>query len=1005
MSRPTDLVQGTLDLLILKTVALQPLHGLAIAHRIRQLSREVLLVQQGTLYPALHKLEAQGYLKAAWGESDLKRRAKYLLAHPRRAEAARRRAAQLGAAVHRRDPGGEGIGGVAMRPLRMLWFRLKALLFRNRMDRELDEELRFHLDVEAAGLTDRGVSAADAARRVRLNFGGPTQVAELSRESRGIGAWDSTVSDLRYAGRQIRRRPMFAATAIATLALGLGVTTVMVAIVDAVLIRPLPLTDAERLYSLYEVNSRANIGRTRATALNFLDWKAQSRAFSDMAGHIGTGFTFTGRGDADFVLGQLVTPNLFDVLGVQPIIGRGFREEETEAGHSRVVVLSHALFLRKFGGDRAIVGQHLVINNQSYLVAGVMGPTFQFPSRDYQLWAPLVTRGALPDGPPMTRSARYLRVVARLAPGATEQQAREEMSAVGKRLAAAFPDANATVSVGLTSLSTEIVGDTGDSLMVVLIAVGFVLLICAINVAGLTLARGTARGREIAIRAAIGASRRRIVRQLVTESLLIYTIAGALGLTLAWWAQRWIVSVLPATMPRVSEIAIDWRIVAFSAAITVVMGVLFSILPALATAHRRLSHDLVGTGRTVSPGRGTVQARAVLIVAQIAAAIVLLAGAGLALRSFDRVLRTDKGFDSTQTLTFRFVLTSQRYPSAADVRQFIARTTESLGVLPGVVAAGATTHLPLADNNFENTFTVEGSAPPDGADPPLGGVRGVAGAYRAAIGARLLTGRDLSASDTESATPVVLVTESFAARHIPGRDPLGLRIKMGGADSGDPWRTIVGVIADIRHTSLDQPSRPEVWLPQAQMPGALVTRWLRGMGMAVRTANEPTSLTGSIRSAMRDLDRDLPLVTVQTLDELASESTADRRLETWLLGGFAATAATLAAIGLFGVLAFYVAQHVREFGVRLALGATPSQLMRLVLRRGLVLLGLGLAIGVPAAMLMGRAMRAVLYETAPADPAVLTAAVSVLTIVTLVAAMVPARRAMHTDPLVALRDS
>ena len=632
-----------------------------------------------------------------------------------------------------------------------------------------------------------------------------------------------------------------------------------------------------------------------------------------------------------------------------------------------------------------------------------MGPTFQFPSRDYQLWAPLVTRGALPDGPPMTRGARYLRVIARLAPGVTEQQAREEMSAVGKRLSEAFPDENANVSIGLTSLAAEIVGDAGDSLMVVLAAVGFVLLICAINVAGLTLARGTARGREIAIRAAIGASRRRIVRQLVTESLVLYAIAGAFGLTLAWWAQRWIVSVLPATMPRVAEIAINWRIVAFSVAITVVIGVLFSILPALTTAHRRLSHDLVGTGRTVSPGRGTLQARAALIVAQIAAAVVLLAGAGLALKSFDRVWSADKGFDSTQTLTFRFVLTSQRYPSATNVRQFIARTTESLGALPGVAAAGATTHLPLADNNFENTFTVEGSAPPDGADPPLGGVRGVAGAYRAAIGARLLTGRDLNPSDTESATPVVVVTESFATRHIPGRDPLGIRIKMGGADSEDPWRRIVGVIADIRHTRLDQPPRPEVWLPYAQMPAGLLTRWLRGLGVALRTAGEPTSLVGSIRSAMRDLDGDLPLVSVQTLDELASESTADRRLETWLLGGFAATAATLAAIGLFGVLAFYVAQHVQEFGVRLALGATPSQLMGLVLRRGLVLLGVGLAIGVPAAMLMGQAMRAVLYETAPSDPAVLAGAASVLAIVTLVAATVaPARRAMRTDPLVAL---
>ena len=406
---------------------------------------------------------------------------------------------------------------------------------------------------------------------------------------------------------------------------------------------------------------------------------------------------------------------------------------------------------------------------------------------------------------------------------------------------------------------------------------------------------------------------------------------------------------------------------------------------------------------TVSANVSTHRTRAVLIVVQMAAAVVLLTGAALALRSFQRVSAVEKGFDTANTMTFSFVMRDNRYPTAAAMRAFLARAMDSLQTAPGVAFAGSTTHLPLGDNNLENTFTIDGVAASAGEDPPLAGVRGVAGKYRSAIGGHLIQGRDFQSSDTASSQSVAIVTADFARRYVTKGSVVGARLKMGGADSDDPWRTIVGVIASIRHGGLDQEPRPEVWLPFDQLPDDLATRWLRGANVVTRTTLDPTSTIPSLRAAMRGLDPDIPLVRVQTMAELASASTAERRLETTVLAAFASIALTLAAIGLFGVLAFYVSQHIQEFGVRLALGATPKGLLVLVLHRALVLLAIGLAIGLPGAAAVGRGMSTLLYGVTPLDPAALGVAVVTLTIVTLAACALPARRAMKTDPLVALR--
>ena len=890
-----------------------------------------------------------------------------------------------------------------MRVIHVIVHRLRSMFMGSRLDDEAREEIAAHLERQIALNRASGMPVDEARRAARVDVGQLPQLGEACRDARGLAWWDALRSDTRYAFRQIRKRPGFSAAAIVTLALGVGATTAVFAVVDAVILRPLPYPASERLYSLYEVNSRANVGRTRVTALNFLDWQQHSQAFSGMAAHAGTGFSLTGQGDPAFVLGQLVTTNLFDVLGVRPAIGRTFMPHEGEAGSHRVAIVTHALWMRHFGGDASVVGRTSSINGELYQIIGVLPPSVAYPTEAYELMVPLVTSGALAGMPPMDRNARYLRVVARLGERATEEGARSEIGVIGGRLAEAYSDTNETVTIGMAQLAADTIGDANADLLVVLIAVAVVLLVACVNVAGLAIARGSARARELAVRAALGASRGRLVRQLATESFLLFALGGLLGVTLAAWGISVFASELPLTIPRVSEIGVDWRFASFSFALTFAAGMLFSVLPALSIARRGPWAGMAGSRGSVSAARSTLRTRGALIVAQIAAAVVLLAGAALAVRSFDRVLRTDTGFDAAQTLTFSFVMQDQAYPSADDLRAFTSRVSETLNATAGIEAAGLTTHLPLSDQNIENGFTVEGSPVEDAGDPPIAGVRGMTGHYRAAIGARLLQGRDLLPGDTALAPLVVVVTEGFVKRHVRSADPIGARLKMGGPDSTDPWRTIVGVIADIRHAALDEAPRPEVWFPYAQIEDGLMTRWLRGTYVAARTSIPPESLAPSMRAALRELDASLPLRNLQPMSELARASTAERRLETYLLAGFAALATVMAAIGLFGVLAFHVAQHAQEFAVRLAIGATPAGLLTLVIRRGVVLLAIGLVLGVPGAIVMGRGMSALLYGVTPADPIALGGAIALLSAVTLLACVVPARRAMRIDPLAILR--
>jgi putative ABC transport system permease protein len=893
-----------------------------------------------------------------------------------------------------------------MRTLRVLFLRLKHLVRAGRIDRDTRDELRAHYDHQIAANIAAGLSPDEARRAATLDIGSIDPLVDASRDARGLARWDALRADLRYALRQIRKRPGFSAAAILTLAIGVGATAAVFAVVDAVVLRPLPYPDADRLYALYEMNTRGNIGRTRATALNYFDWRDQATSFSGMAGHIGTGFTLTGRGDPQFTLGQLVTTNLLDVLQVTPALGRNFQPHEGEAGHHQVAILSHGLWVRLFNADRSVIDSITTINGLPYRIVGVMPPSFAYPSDAYRLMTPLIVKGTVPGAPPINRGSRYLGVIGRLKDDVDPAAASAELEAVSARLSKEYPDANSTVSARMISLTEQTVGNANTNLVVVLVAVGFVLLVACVNVAGLSIARGQARTRELAVRTAIGASRGRLIAQLATEGLVLFAIGGGLGLALAAWSVSALAASLPASIPRTHEIAIDARFFLIAGGATLLTGLLASVFPAWQVARRGPAAHLAWAGGrgTVSATRSTNRARAALIVAQIAAAVVLVTGAALALRSFQHVNAVDNGFSPVNTMTFSVVLREHRYPQTTDMRTFLDRVNAALSAsVPGAIeAAGTTTHLPLAQNNFENTVTVDGVATPAGSDPPIAAVRGVTGQYRVAVGARLLEGRDFTPAD-DTGEPVAIVTADFARRYIAPRPALGARLKMDGGGSDDPWKTVVGVFADVRHAGPERDARPEVWMPLAHMNPDLLSRWFRGVSVVTRTSVDPETTVPALRGAMRELDPELPLVDVRSLETLARSTTAERRLQTSLLAAFAAIALTLAAVGIFGVLGFYVAQHMQEFGVRLALGATPSGLLSLVMRRGAVLLAIGFAVGLPAAVLVGRGMESILFGVEPIDLASLAAAVVLLTSVTAAACLIPARRAMRTDPVRVLR--
>ncbi|HEX6057835.1 MAG TPA: ABC transporter permease [Gemmatimonadaceae bacterium] len=800
--------------------------------------------------------------------------------------------------------------------------------------------------------------------------------------------------DLRYGLRHLVRSPAFTLAAVVTIALGIGANTAIFSVVNAVLLRPLPYPAPDRLVSIRETSDR---GEMVLSPPNLEDFRAQRALFESMAGTYNTYLALTGEGDAEQLVGAAATEDFFRVLATPPLVGRGFRAEDAREGAPPVVVLREDLWRRRFGADPAIVGRAVQLDGVARTVVGVMPASVDYPDVATELWIPL---GFSEEELATQRGAHYLDAIARLAPGVTVDQADAGLRAVAARLAAEHPRTNGDESATARSLRDALVGDIRPALLVMLGAVGFVLLIACANVASLLLTRAVGRGRELAIRTALGAGRGRIARQLLVESVLLAALGGILGLLLAAWGVDALGTLRPEDVPLVGDVRLDRTVLLFTLGVTLLSAVVFGLVPAVQAARRiELGSGLrEGTAGAVG-ARGAQRTRSVLVVAEIALALVLLAGAGLLVRSFDRLLRVDPGFDPAGVLTFSVSLPDAKYDTTR-ARAYVAALTERLQELPGVTAVGAASILPLSGSSYGISLTsVDGRAIEDGPDAPSVQVRLVTPGYLHAMGMPLRRGRDLGPSDRPGAPHVLLANEAAARLLWPGEDAvgrslvLGTRFGFGGDRAGGE---VVGIVGDVREMRVSREALPTVYLPHAQWPVGFV-------GVALRADGDPEPLVAAAREHAAALDADVPVVEVLTMEQRLAGSVARQRFYMLLLAVFAVAAAALAAIGIYGVMAFGVAQRTREIGIRVALGARPGDVARLVVRAGLLLAVTGVVLGLAGALALTRLLEGLLYGVEPSDPATLAAASLLLLAVAALAALLPARRAAGVDPMQALR--
>lgn len=796
--------------------------------------------------------------------------------------------------------------------------------------------------------------------------------------------------DIRYGIRGLARHPGFTAVAVITLALGIGANTAIFSVVNAVLLRPLPFNDPERIVWVWDTQPQL---ATAPTSLpDFLGWKEQNRSFAHLAAfQSGTIFIDAGDGTTDSRVG-LVTPELFSVFQVSPILGRTFTNEETLPGRFRVAVLSHSIWQNRFASDPNVLSRTIQLNGATYKIIGVMPAGFSYPDRA-QLWRPLpIDPAKLDPGP------HYLNVVGRLKPGVTLAQAQADMSPIAARLSEQNRAKNAGHGVKLESLTNVVVGDIGLALYVLLGAVGFVLLIACANLANLMLARVGARQKEIAVRTALGASRLRIVRQLLIESIMLALGGGVVGLLLALWAVSWVVSLGADTIPRVHEISVDPRVAGFTLLVSVVTGVLFGLAPALQVSRPDLTDALKESGRGTA-GHRRNRLRNALVVSEVALSLVLLVGAGLMIRSFAKLNDVDPGFKPAKVLTLGVALLPTKYPEDEQVAQMFSQILESAANTPGVLSAGAISDLPATGSNTSDSFTIEGRPPIAKEAEPSTEYHVVTPRYFESMGIPLLSGRDIAQTDTRQSPNVVVINDVFARRHFAGENPLGHRLRLQGQER-DPL-LIVGVIGNVRNIALDEQPTPEVYVPFLQDP--LSTTYPRAMTIVARTKSDPGAIAGSLRAALTSVDKSLPVYALKPMTEHLRDSLARRRFNLILLTVFSCVALALAAVGIYGVISYGVTQRTHEMGIRMALGAKPRDVLTLVLRQSMMLALAGVGIGLLASLALTRLMKGLLFSVSVTDPMTFVAIALLMTLIALLACLIPARRATKVDPLVALR--
>jgi predicted permease len=872
-----------------------------------------------------------------------------------------------------------------------LWRRLRALLRRGEMDRELEEELRYHLEREAE-LNLRGGMTPEEARRAALrDFGGVEQTRELCREARGVRMFQDLWQDLRYGARKLRQSPGFTLVAVMTLALGIGANTAIFSVVNAVLLRPLPFEQPEQLVRVFGTNARRSNFTRPHSYLNFNDLRAQNQTFEALAAYGGASAALSGAEAPEQITGVIASGDIFRVLGTKPLMGRLLEPGDERPGGSNAVVISHGLWLRRFGGDPQIVGRAIKLDGRAREIVGVTPPDFgfEFVTDAADFWTPIDPTASGYQA----RGAIFLEAIGRLKPGVSVEQAGTDLGVVASRLEQQYQDSNAGIGVRLASAQEELVGDVRQTLLVLLGAVGFVLLIACANVANLLLARAAGRHREIAVRSALGAGRGRIVRQLLTESLLLALAGGALGLLFALWGVRLLSAFVPENVPRFGETSTDLRVLGFTLAASVLTGLLFGLAPALQSSRFDLNEALKEGGRGGTDGRGRARVRGLLVVSEVALSLVLLIGAGLLVKSFFNLRNTNPGFDPSDTLTASLSLSPVRYDTDEEVADFYRLLVERVRQLPGVESAGAVTPLPLSGNNLSFSFSVVGQPPLPPGQRQSASARFVTPDYFRAQGVPLRAGRVFTDADKAGAPGAVIVNEAFARRYLPGVEPLGQRLRLGFNNiEGE----VVGVVGDMRGGSLASTPVPEYYVPQAVVAFSDLT-------LVVRTAGDPASLTAALRRVVSEMDREQPLYDVRTMESLVARSVARQRFSMTLVGVFAVLAMLLSAVGIFSVMSSLVAQRSHEIGIRMALGARPRHILSMVVRHGVGLTLVGVAVGLAAAVALTRLMSGLLYEVSATDPVVYGGITALLAAVALLACYLPARRATKVDPLIALR--
>jgi len=879
--------------------------------------------------------------------------------------------------------------------VRSLVSQTRVWLSPRQVDQDFAQELEVHFDLLTEESVRRGMSPEEAKRAARIRLGGPTQLKETNRELHGLPAIETFLQDTRYAFRMLRKNPGFTAVAVLTLALGIGANTAIFSVVYAVLLKPLPYTNPEQLFTAFQANAQQGTAETGCSYLNFEEWRAQNHAFSELAGIVAHQLTLTGRVEPTVVNTSVVTPEFFALVDVKPLAGRIFFPQDGKQGAPPVALVSEDLWRGRFGADPNIIGTSINLDQRPFTVIGIMPGAFRTPFFTKQeVWIPLVQDPVFSTFMP-NRGLHLLPVIGRLKPGVSVAQAQAEMDAISGRLAAEFPAENNGWTVRLVPLQKEIVGDVRTALLVLLGAVGLVLLIACANIANLLLTRATSRSKEIAVRTALGAGRARIIRQLLSETAVLGLLGGAVGIALAYWGVKALSSLLPSSLPQMNPIRVDYFVLGFALLLSAIAGLAFGLVPAMFAANADIQNALREGARS-GESRNRRRARSFLAVVEISLAMVLLMTAGLLLRSFARLTSVSPGFDAQHIVKADISLPQFQYSTPQQWAAFSEELLARIQSDPGLQDSAVVVPRPIADRNVNLPFDIVGNPPSSASASRTASFVSVSPDYFRVMGIPLLAGRFFNQHDISSAPRVSIISEAMARLYFPNQNPLGKQLTFGFPPNGEAMREIVGIVGNVRDVALGQNPGAMMYVPFAQAPF-----W--GANLVVKSTLSTSSVAAAIRQEVQKMDKDIPVTDVAKMPDLIDASVAQPRFRTFLLGLFAVMALVLAATGIFGVISYSVSRRTNEIGIRVALGASRNTILSMILGETLALTFAGLAVGLPCALAASHLVGHMLFDVSANDPATLAAVAFSLAVVAALAGYIPARRAVRVDPMAALR--